>query len=124
MKPLFAALAGLMFAVASVQAQSQTTTTTTVTENPDGSVTTTETVRTVTATGMLHAYEPGARFIVQETAGPVTYSYGPRVVYATRGGAVLTPEQVQARIRVGVPVSVDYRPVGETRVIERVIIDD
>ena len=122
MKLFFAATATLILAVGALNAQSGSTKTTTITENPDGSVTTTETVRTTT--GTLHVYEPGARFIVNETAGPITYTYGPKVVYATRGGVILTPEQVQARIRVGVPVSVDYRPHGDARVIERVVIDD
>lgn len=86
-------------------------------------VKTVETTTVTTSSGTLSTYEPGTSFIVKETAGPVTYNYGPDVVYATRGGVVLTPEQVQTRIRVGVPVRVDYVPQGETRVIKKVIID-
>ena len=115
---MFISLAAAFLSLASVSA-ADTTTTTTV--SPDGVTTTRE---TVTTTGTLHQYVPGSSFVIQETAGPVAYSYGPDVVYATRSGAVLTPEQVQARIRVGVPVSVDYVPQGDTRVIRRVVVDD
>ncbi|HYF36670.1 MAG TPA: hypothetical protein VD994_15345 [Prosthecobacter sp.] len=123
MKLLLTATAALVLAALPAFAQN-TTTTTTVTANPDGSTTTRETTTTTTATGTIETFEPGSRFIVKETTGPMTYTYGPKVVYATRSGVVLTPEQIQTRIRVGLPVSVHYRPQGETRVIERVIIDD
>ena len=105
MKTLLLTVASAFLALATVNAQSTTTTVT-------------------TSSGTLHQYTPGSAFVVQETAGPMAYQYGPDVVYATRGGAVLTPEQVQARIRVGVPVHVEYVPQGETRVIRRVLVDD
>lgn len=107
MKHLLICLAAGLLALTGVQAQVATTTTT-----------------YTTSTGTLHEYSPGSTFIVKETAGPVTYSYGDNVVYATRSGTVLTPEQVQARIRVGVPVHVDYAPQGETRIIRRVVVED
>lgn len=108
MKHLLVYAAAICMGVAGLQAQTSTTTTTTYT----------------TSSGVIHEYAPGSTFIVKETSGPVTYSYGDKVVYATRSGTVLTPAQVQARIRVGVPVSVQYVPQGETRVIQRVVLDE
>jgi len=84
----------------------------------------TTTTTVTTSSGTITQYTPGSTFIVKETSGPVTYTYGDQVVYATSSGVVLTPEQVQARIRVGIPVNVEYAPVGETRVIKRVIVEE
>ncbi|HYF35875.1 MAG TPA: hypothetical protein VD994_11335 [Prosthecobacter sp.] len=105
MKTILIGAVASFLALANLSAQSATTTVT-------------------TSTGTLHQYVPGSTFVVNETTGPVAYNYGPDVVYATRAGTVLTPEQVQARIRVGAPVHVEYVPQGETRVIRRVLIDD
>jgi hypothetical protein len=77
-----------------------------------------------TSTGTINAYTPGTSFVLTESSGPVTYSYGDSVSYVTRSGVVLTPEQVQARIRVGIPATVHYAPMGERRVIQRVVVDD
>ncbi|TDU62527.1 hypothetical protein EI77_04628 [Prosthecobacter fusiformis] len=120
MKKLILTLAGSLLALTATLADEKTTTTTTTTS--DG-VTTQET-QTVTSTGVLTEYAPGSTFIVKETSGPVTYSYGNKVVYTTRSGRILTEDDVKARIRVGVPVNVHYANQGETRVINRVIIDD
>lgn len=79
-------------------------------------------VAVTSATGVMDVYEPGTRFVVRESTGPVTYSYGPQTVYATPGGVVLTAEQVRTRMRAGLPVRVEYLPQGDTRVIQRVII--
>ncbi len=123
MKPLILNLAGafLVLSAATALADEERTTTTTVTTQ-DG-VTTRETV-TTSSSGTLTDYAAGTRFIVRETSGPVTYNYGNSVVYATRNGRILTPEEVQARIRIGLPVNVHYVNQGDTRVIHRVIIDD
>jgi len=45
-------------------------------------------------------------------------------VYATKSGRVLTEDEIRARIRVGLPVHVRYTNQGDTRVINRVILDD
>lgn len=78
----------------------------------------------VSANGTVDVYEPGTRFVVRETAGPVTYTYGPQVVYATPGGMVLTAEQVKTRMRAGLPVRVEYVNEGTTRVVRRVVIEE
>lgn len=77
----------------------------------------------VMANGVVDVYEPGARFVVRESTGPVTYTYGPDVVYSTPGGVVLTAEQVRTRMRAGLPVRVEYVNEGTTRVVRRVYID-
>ncbi len=110
MKTLLIGALTAVLALSTAVAQTTTTTKTTTTYS--------------TASGTLNTYVPGTSFVVKETTGPVSYNYGPDVVYATRAGTVLTQEQVQARIRVGVPVRVEYAPQGETRVIHRVVVDE
>lgn len=84
----------------------------------------TTTTKTTTTTGTLHEYAPGKTFIVKETSGPTTYQYGKTVVYATRGGKILTDEQVRRRLRIGIPVSVHYITEGDHRIISRVEVDE
>lgn len=79
-------------------------------------------VAVTSSMGVVDVYEPGTRFVVRESTGPVSYTYGPQTVYATPGGVVLTAEQVRTRMRAGLPVRVEYMPQGDTRVIQRVII--
>lgn len=98
----------LALGAASAQVVEQTTTTTSVT----------------TADGTLNTFVPGSAFVVKEQSGPVSYTYGPDVTYVTRGGVVLTPDQVRTRVRAGLPVHVEYMPQGETRVIKRVVINE
>ena len=86
--------------------------------------TTTTTTTTTTTRGTLTEYAPGKTFIVKETSGPVTYRYGTKVIYVTKGGKALTEDQVRTRIKVGIPVSVHYITEGENRVISRVEVDD
>lgn len=102
--PIVAVCASAAFAVA------QTTSTTTTT--------------TTTANGTLTTYTPGSAFVVTETSGPVTYSYGDSVTYVTKSGKTLTEADVATRVKAGIPVSVGYTTVGEKRVINRVEIDD
>jgi hypothetical protein len=86
-------------------------------------VTTTTTTTTV-GTGTITEYAPGTTLIVKESTGPVSYRYGETVTYVTKSGVTLTPAQVRARIKVGLPVSVHYSTLGDARVVERVEIDD
>jgi hypothetical protein len=85
---------------------------------------TTTTTTTTRATGTVTEYSPGSAFVVKETSGPVSYRYGDKVTYATRSGKTLTDDEVRTRIKVGVPVSVQYSTKGSDRVISRVEIDD
>lgn len=84
----------------------------------------TTTTTTTTGTGTLTTYTPGSTIIVKETSGPVTYSYGDKVVYVTKSGKTLTEADLTTRIKVGMPVSVSYDTIDEKRIINRVEIDD
>lgn len=83
-----------------------------------------EVVTTTTGSGTITTYEPGSTFVVKESSGPVTYSYGKSVTYVTRSGKVLTDADVKTRIKVGVPVKVHYDKDGDHRVIKKVEVDD
>jgi hypothetical protein len=61
---------------------------------------------------------------VKETSGPVKYSYGKTITYVTKSGKVLTDDVIKTRIKVGSPVTVHYATEGETRVVNKVVIDD
>jgi hypothetical protein len=88
-------------------------------------VTETKTTTTTTySTGTLSEYQPGTTFIVKETSGPVTYKYGKSVTYVTKTGTALTPEQVKTRIKVGIPVRVQYATEGDTRIVNRIEVDE
>jgi hypothetical protein len=108
---LRSALLGIASAIATsvVSAQTESTTTTTTT-----------TIGTATITG----YSPGFAFVIIEKSGPVSYRYGDKVTYVTRSGKILTDDQVYTRIKVGVPVRVQYSTKGSERIISRVEIDD
>jgi hypothetical protein len=86
--------------------------------------TTTTTTRTVTSSGTISEFTPGTTFVVKETSGPVKYRYGKKVIYVTKGGKTLTDEDVRTRIKVGIPVRVQYVTEGEDRVISRVELDE
>lgn len=90
---------------------------------PAGSATVAN-AQVVSANGIVDVYEPGTRVVVKETTGPVTYTYGPQVVYATPGGMVLTAEQVKTRMRAGLPIRVEYVTQGNSRVVKRVVIEE
>ena len=87
----------------------------------DETVTTT---KTTYGDGTLAEYTPGSSFVVKEASGPVTYGYGKSVTYVTKSGKILTDEDARTRIKVGVPVHVQYSTEGDRRLINRVEIDD
>jgi len=82
------------------------------------------TTTTTMGSGTIETYEPGSTFVVKESSGPVTYRYGNKVTYVTKSGKVLTDADVKTRIKVGVPVRVQYDKDGDKRVIRRVEVDD
>ena len=87
-------------------------------------VTETTTTKTITSNGMITEYSPGKTFIIKETTGAVPYTYGKTVTYVTKKGTALTDAEVRTRIKVGIPVHVDYVTQGETRVINRIVVDE
>lgn len=106
---------------ASAVIAADTTTKTTVTK-PDGSTETT--IKTITGTGTITEFVPGTTFVMKEAGGPVTYRYGKTVTYKSKSGTVYTEDALKTRIRVGLPVSVQYVLDGDNRVISSVVIDD
>jgi hypothetical protein len=84
----------------------------------------TTTTTTITGTGTITEFSPDSAFVVREKSGPVGYRYGDKVTYVTRSGKTLTDDEVYTRIKVGVPVSVQYTTKGSDRIISRVEIDD
>jgi hypothetical protein len=114
MKTVFIVLACGLISAGALVAQAvekETTTTTTMT-------------KTTTGTGTIAEYVPGSTFVLKETSGPVTYRYGNKVTYVTRSGKAIPEAELKTRIRVGAPVSVDYVTEGDSRVINKVVIDD
>jgi len=96
-------------------AQTSTTTTEQTTTQP---ATTTETTTTYTA-GTVTTYEPGKTIVVKSDQGPVSFALGTaaRIVDAT--GKVVT-----APLRAGQKVRVYYTGPTESRVVERVIVEE
>ena len=90
----------------------------------DEDPTSTTTTSTTYGTGTISEYTPGSTFVVKETSGPVKYKYGKKVTYVTKGGKTLTDDEVKTRIKVGAPVRVQYATEGDTKVINRVEIED
>ncbi|QIF02876.1 hypothetical protein [Roseimicrobium sp. ORNL1] len=86
--------------------------------------TVTTTTSTTVGTGTITEYSPGATFVVKETSGPVTYKYGEKVTYVTKSGKTLSDADVKTRIKVGAPVRVHYAADGDSKVINKVEIDD
>ena len=91
-------------AVAPVERTSETTTTTTY---ADGTVTT---------------FQPGKTIVVRRVGvtDPVTYTLGKTVHYVNKAGK----EIKEHMIRPGARVHVYYDGVGQTQVVNRVVVDD
>jgi hypothetical protein len=79
---------------------------------------------TVASRGTVSTYDPATGFVVTEASGPVTYAYGPNVVYKTSSGVVIPAAELQTRIVAGAPVRVHYIKDGDRRVIQRVVLRD
>jgi hypothetical protein len=103
-------------------AQTSTTTTesTTTKKNP---VATEETTTTTTFTdGTVTTFEPGRTIVVRKVGvtDPISYVLGKTVRYVNKSGA-----EIQATmIKPGARVHVYYDGTGETRVVNRVVVDE
>ena len=98
-------------------AQTSTTTTEQTTTAPE---TTTTSTSTTYETGTVTTYTPGKTIVVRsERSGPVSFALGTaaRVVDAT--GKIVT-----APLRAGQKVRVYYTGTGDTRVVERVQVEE
>jgi hypothetical protein len=96
-------------------AQTTTTTTEQTTTQP---TTTTETTTTYTA-GTVNTYEPGKTIVVKSDEGPVSFALGTAARVVNGAGKV-----VSAALRPGERVRVYYTGTGNTRVVERVVVEE
>jgi ABC-type enterochelin transport system substrate-binding protein len=111
-----AAIASFAFAQTST-----TTTESTTTKNP---VTTEETTTTTTTStdGTVTTFEPGKTIVVRKVGvtDPISYVLGKTVRFVNKAGA-----EIQASmIKPGARVHVYYDGAGETRVVNRVVVDE
>ena len=100
-------------------AQTGTTTTTETTKtNPVTGATTTETTTTYSS-GAVTTYTPGKTIIVKSDEGPVEFALKAPLRVVNAAGNV-----VKTAITPGQKVKVYYTGSGETRVVERVVVDE
>jgi len=107
-----ALVAPLAFAQTGITDKQTTTTTTT---QP---ATTTETTTTYSA-GTVTTYTPGKTIVVKSEQGPVSFALGTAARIVDGAGKIVT-----APLRAGQKVKVYYTGTGETRVVERVVVED
>ena len=89
------------------------------------SETTTSTTTTTEGGGTITEFTPGRTIVLKESSGsPRSYRFGKTVTYVTKSGTTLTDADVKARIKIGAPVRVLYATEGDTRIINKVEIDD
>src|SRR5205823_7034605 len=100
-------------------AQTNTTTTQTTATNPvTGSTETTST----TTEGTVTTFEPGKTIVVRRVGvtDPISYVLGKTVHYVNRAGRTIEASM----IRPGTRVHVYYDGTGETRTVNRVVVDE
>ena len=86
--------------------------------------TTSTTTTTTTGGGTITEYTPGSVLALKETSGPRRYKFGKKVVYVSKSGKELDEATVKTRIKVGIPVHVDYTTEGEDMLVSRVVLDE
>jgi hypothetical protein len=106
-------LLSITLAVAAPFAWAQTSTTSSTT-----------TTTTTTGGGTITEYTPGSVITLKETSGPRHYKFGKKVVYVTKSGKELDEATVKTRIKVGIPVHVDYTTEGDDYLVSRVVLDE
>ena len=86
--------------------------------------TTTTSTTTTTGSGTITEFTPGSAIVLKESSGPRHYHFGKKVVYVTKSGKELDEATVKTRIKVGVPVHVDYSGEGDNLMVNRVVLDE
>jgi len=94
------------------------TTTTMQTTTGTQPITTTETTTTYAA-GTVSKYTPGKTIVVQSNLGPVSFVLGTTTRIVDGAGHIVT-----SALRPGQRVRVYYTGTGDTRAVERVIVED
>ena len=97
-------------------AQTSTTTTEQTTTQP---TTTTETTTTTYTTGTVTTYEPGKTIVVKAGEGPVSFALGTAAHIVDGAGKIVT-----APLRAGEKVRVYYTGTGDSRTVERVVVEE
>jgi hypothetical protein len=98
-------------------AQTSTTTTETTKTNPATGTTTTETTTTY-ASGTVTTYTPGKAIVVKSTEGPVSFALNAPLRIVNAAGNVVKA------VTPGQKVKVYYTGTGETRAVDRVVVED
>jgi hypothetical protein len=100
-------------------AQTSTTTTETTKTNP---VTTESTTTTTYTDGTVTTFEPGKTIVVRKVGvtDPISYVLGKTVRFVNKAGAEIEASMVKP----GARVHVYYDGTGETRVVNRVVVDE
>ena len=88
------------------------------------STTSTTTTTTTDGGGTITEYTPGSVIVLKETSGPRRYKFGKKVVYVTKSGKELDEATVKTRIKVGIPVHVQYTTEGDDYLVSRVVLDE
>ena len=113
-------IVGLICALVTPLAFAQTSTTTTEETTTTKPPTTTETTTSTTYTaGTVTTYEPGKTVVVKSEQGPVSFALGTAARVVDTAGKVVT-----APLRAGQKVRVYYTGPTESRVVERVIVEE
>jgi ABC-type Fe3+-hydroxamate transport system substrate-binding protein len=115
MKKTIITLACALIAPIAFAQTSSTTTEQTTTTAP---ATTTETTTTYSA-GTVTTYEPGKTIVVKSEQGPVSFALGTAARIVDGAGKIVT-----APLRSGQKVRVYYTGTGDTRVVERVQVEE
>ena len=118
MKNKIITLACALIAPVAFAQTSTTTTEQTTTTAPATSTTTTDTTTTFSA-GTVSTYEPGKTIVVKSEEGPVTFALKAPIRVVNAAGKV-----VKSAISPGQKVKVYYTGTGDTRVVERVQVED
>jgi hypothetical protein len=102
-------------------AQTSTTTTEKTTTKPSTATTMETTTTTTTTEGKVTTFTPGKTIVVKTTAvDPISYVLGKTVRYVNKAG-----EEIEtSMIKPGARVHVYYDGTGETRVVNRVVVDE
>ena len=112
-------IAALACAVVAPLAFAQTSTTTTEQTTTTQPETTTQTTTATYATGAVTTYEPDKTIVVKSDEGPVSFALHAPVRIVNAAGRV-----VEKAITPGQRVRVYYNGAGDTRVVERVVVEE
>src|SRR5437016_1095886 len=82
------------------------------------------TTTTTTGSGTITEFTPGSAIVLKESSGPRHYHFGKKVVYVTKSGKELDEATVKTRIKIGIPVHVDYTGEGDNLTVSRVVLDE